>query len=66
MDSSSEGAVYNFYLVEVYYTTLRVTRVTLKCEKESFSRKGPNFTKRTKETGIGLAFTDYFIMLKVK
>ena len=27
MDYSSEGAVYNFYLVEVYYTTLRVTRV---------------------------------------
>ena len=30
MDSSSEGAVYNFYLVEVYYTTLRVTRVNEK------------------------------------
>ena len=35
-------------------------------EKDSFSRKGPNFTKRTKETGIGLVFTNYFIVLKVK
>ena len=33
MDSSSEGAVYNFYLVEVYYTTLRVTRVNEKEDK---------------------------------
>ena len=33
MDSSSEGAVYNFYLVEVYYTTLRVTRVNEREDK---------------------------------
>ena len=59
---SSHARRCRIYYFHQSYPERVLLRVTLKCEKESFSRKGPNFTKRTKETGIGLVFTNYFIL----
>ena len=61
---SIAGAGYTFYPHSTGYP--RVRKGVLFAKRTPFREKDLIFTKRTQETGIGLVFTNYFIVLRVK